>query len=242
MNLSTAGAVLTVHEHNDEYTIQIIMKITIVGGHGDIAMLLHPILKRKGHRVRGIIRKEEQAEDLEKAGASPVVCDIEEGDDISEAVARVDAVVFAAGAGPGSGVDRKFTVDRDGAIKLIEAAKKNDISRYVMISAMGLDKPRGNAVFQAYQKAKAEADEALRKSGLDYTIIKPGKLTDEEGTGRVALAPDLPRGEISRQDVAAVLAEVIENPRTTGLELALTKGETPVSRAVENVFRLVEEE
>jgi len=218
------------------------MKITIVGGHGDVAMLLHPILKRKGHQVRGIIRDEDQAEDLEKAGATPVICDIEKEDDISEAVAQVDAVLFAAGAGPGSGADRKFTVDRDGAIKLIDAAKKNDISRYVMISAMGLDKPRGNAVFQAYQKAKAEADEALRKSGLDYTIIKPGKLTDEEGTGSVALAPDLPRGEIPRQDVAEVLAEVIENPRTSGMELALTNGETPVSRAVENVLRLVEEQ
>ncbi len=218
------------------------MKITIVGGHGDVAMLLHPILKRKGHQVRGIIRDEDQAEDLENVGATPVLCDIEKEDDISEAVAQVDAVLFAAGAGPGSGADRKFTVDRDGAIKLIDAAKKNNISRYVMISAMGLDTPRGNAVFQAYQNAKAEADETLRKSGLDYTIIKPGKLTDQEGTGRVALAPDLPRGEIPRQDVAEVLAEVIENPRTSGLELALTEGETPVQQAVENVLRLVEEQ
>lgn len=216
------------------------MKITIVGGHGDIAMLMHPILKRKGHRVRGIIRKEEQAEDLEEVGATPVICDIEKEDDISDAVGNVDAVLFAAGAGPGSGAERKFTVDRDGAIKLIEAAKKNNISRYVMISAMGLDEPRGNAVFQAYQQAKAEADEALRTSGLDYTIIKPGRLTDEEGTGRVALAPELPRGEVPRQDVAEVLAEIIENPRTSGLELALTEGETPVEQAVENVLRIVE--
>ena len=218
------------------------MKVTIVGGHGDVAMLLHPILKRKGHEVRGIIRNEDQANELESVGATPVVCDIEKNDDISDAVADVDAVVFAAGAGPGSGADRKFTVDRDGAIKLIEAAKKNNISRYIMISAMGLNTPRGNTVFQAYQKAKAEADEALRKSGLDYTIIKPGKLTDEEGTGRVALAPDLPKGEIPRQDVAEVLAEVIENPKTAGLELSLTEGEVPVSRAVENALRLVEEQ
>lgn len=203
-------------------------------------MLLHPILKRKGHQVRGIIRKEEQADDLREVGATPVVCDIEEHDDITDAVAEVDAVLFAAGAGPGSGAERKFTVDRDGAIKLIEAAKKNGISRYVMISAMGLDEPRGNAVFQAYQQAKAEADEALRTSGLDYTIVKPGRLTDEEGTGLVALAPELPRGEVPRQDVAEVLAEVIENPRTANLELALTEGETPVNQAVENVLRLVE--
>ena len=218
------------------------MEITIVGGHGSIAMLMHPILKRKGHEVRGIIRKKEQADDLREAGAKPVVCDIEEHEDISEAVGNADAVLFAAGAGPGSGADRKFTVDRDGAIKLIEASKKNNISRYVMISAMGLDEPRGNAVFQAYQQAKAEADEALMKSGLDYTIIKPGRLTDDEGTGKVALAPELPRGEVPRQNVAEVLAEVIENPRTAGLELALTEGETPVNQAVENVLRIVETE
>lgn len=218
------------------------MDITIVGGHGGIAMLLHPILRRKGHRVRGIIRKEEQADELREVGAEPVVCDIEEYEDISKAVGAVDAVLFAAGAGPGSGAKRKFTVDRDGAIKLIEAAKKNNISRYVIISAMGLDEPRGNAVFQAYQQAKAEADEALKKSGLDYTIIKPGRLTHEAGTGQVALAPDLPRGEIPRQDVAEVLAEILESPRTAGLELDLTTGETPISQAVENVMKIVEEE
>lgn len=217
------------------------MKITIVGGHGSIAMHLHPILKRKGHEVRGIIRKKEQADDLRDAGANPIVCDIEEHDDISDAVGDVDAVLFAAGAGPGSGADRKLTVDRDGAIKLIEAVKKNDISRYVMISAMGLDEPRGNAVFQAYQQAKAEADEALIKSGLDYTIIKPGRLTDEEGTGKVALAPELPRGEVPRQDVAEVLAEVLESPQTSGMELDLTAGETPISQAIENAMKIVEE-
>lgn len=217
------------------------MKITIVGGHGSIAMLLHPILKRKGHEVRGIIRKKEQADDLKAAGASPIICDIEEREDISDAVGNVDAVLFAAGAGPGSGADRKFTVDRDGAIKLIEAAKKNDISRYVIISAMGLDEPRGNAVFQAYQQAKAEADEALKKSGLDYTIIKPGRLTHEEGTGKVALAPELPRGEIPRQDVAEVLAEVLESAQTSGMELDLTTGETPISQAIENAVKIVEE-
>lgn len=215
------------------------MKITIAGAHGQIAMLLHPILRRKGHKVRGIIRKEEQAGDLREAGAEPVVCDIEEQDDISEAVGQADAVLFAAGAGPGSGAERKFTVDRDGAIKLIEAAKKNGINRYVMISAMGLDEPRGNAVFQAYQKAKAEADEALRNSGLDYTIIKPGRLTDEPGTGHVALAPELPRAEISRQDVAEVLALVLETPETSGHTFDLTTGETSISEAVETALNIV---
>lgn len=210
----------------------IIMKITIAGGHGSIAMLLHQILKKKGHTIRGIIRKEEQADDLRNAGAEPVVCDIEKKDDISDATGPADAVVFAAGAGPGSGAERKWSVDRDGAIKLIRAAKKNGIDRYVMISAMGLDEPRGNEVFRTYQKAKAEADEALRTSGLHYTIIKPGRLTDEKGTGLVSLAPNLQRGEIPRMDVVAVLAEVLETPATSGHTFDLVSGETPIPDAV----------
>lgn len=195
-------------------------------------MLLHPMLREKGHEVRGIIRKEDQAEDLKQLGVEPVVCDVEQTEDISNAVGEADAVLFAAGAGPGSGAERKWTVDCDGAIKLIGAAKKNGIDRYVMISAMGLDKPRGNEVFQVYQKAKAEADEALRNSGLDYTIIKPGRLTDEPGTGKVTLAPGLERGEVPREDVATVLAEIFETPETAGLQLDLIAGDTPIKKAV----------
>lgn len=212
------------------------MDITIVGGHGSIAMLLHPMLVEKGHSVRGIIRKSEQADDLRNAGAEPVVCDIEEHDDISNAVGNVDAVLFAAGAGPGSGAERKWTVDRNGAIKLIEAAKKNDIGRYVMISAMGLDKPRGPEVFQTYLKSKKEVDKALRNSGLYYTIIKPGRLTDESGTGRIALAPELPKGEVPREDVAAVLAETLETDELSGYELCLTGGADPVEKAIQKVL------
>jgi len=211
------------------------MKITIIGAHGQIAMLLHPILKKNGHSVRGIIRKPEQADDLRKAGAEPVVCDIEKQEDLSEVVGDTDAVLFAAGAGPGSGAERKWTVDHDGAIKLIEAAKKNGISRYVMISAMGLDEPRGSEVFRVYQKAKAEADEALRESGLDYTILKPGRLTNERGTGKVSLGTGLERGEIPRADVAAMLAEIFETPGTAGKTLDLVSGDTPVKAAVREV-------
>jgi len=211
------------------------MKITIIGAHGQIAMLLHPILKKNGHSVRGIIRKPEQADDLRKAGAEPVVCDIEKQEDLSEVVGDTDAVLFAAGAGPGSGAERKWTVDHDGAIKLIEAAKKNGISRYVMISAMGLDEPRGSEVFRVYQKAKAEADEALRESGLDYTILKPGRLTNERGTGKVSLGTGLERGEIPRADVAAMLAEIFETPGTAGKTLDLVSGDTPVKEAVRGV-------
>ena len=209
------------------------MRITIVGASGQIARLLHPILIKKGHSVRGIIRKPEQAEDLKSLGIEPVVADVEQLDDISEAVGETDAVLFAAGAGPGSGAERKWTVDRDGAIKLIDAAKKNGVNRYVMISAMGLDKPRGNEVFQVYQQAKAQADEALRKSGLDYTIVKPGRLTNKPGKGMIAISKKLDRGEIPREDVAAVLAEVLETPKTIGKEFDLLSGNQPIRQALE---------
>ena len=212
------------------------MKISIVGAHGNISMLLIPKLIKKGHQVRGIIRKESQKEDLKKLGAEPVVADLELQDDISDAVGDVDAVLFAAGAGPGSGAYRKWTVDRDGAIKLINACKKNGINRYLIISAMGLDQPRGNDVFRTYLKAKAEADEAVKKSGLDYTIVKPGRLTDEPGTGNVSVGPDLDRGEVPREDVAAVLAELFERPETAGLEFDLVSGDTPVKEAVNSLL------
>ena len=213
------------------------MKISIVGAHGNISMLLIPKLIKKGHQVRGIIRKESQKEDLEKLGAEPVVADLELQDDISDAVGKVDAVLFAAGAGPGSGAYRKWTVDRDGAIKLINACKKNGINRYLIISAMGLDQPRGNDVFRTYLKAKAEADEAVKKSGLDYTIVKPGRLTDEPGKGNVSVGTDLDRGEVPREDVAAVLAELFERPESAGLEFDLVSGDTPVVEAIDILVR-----
>lgn len=212
------------------------MKVSIVGAHGSIARLMHPLLRENGHQVRGLIRKEEQAETLREMGVEPVICDIEYQDNITEAVGEADAVVFAAGAGPGSGAKRKWSVDRDGAIKLIEAAKNNKIGRYIMISAMGLDEPRGSEVFQVYQKAKAEADEALRESGLNYTIIKPGRLTDEPGSERVSMAPSLEPGEISRKDVASVLVHVLEAPGLFKQTFDLVSGNTPIEEAIKKLL------
>lgn len=211
------------------------MHIVVAGGHGKIAMLLHPILRERGHTVRALIRNPDHAEEVRQAGAEPVVCDIEQVDDISEAVGKADAVVFAAGAGPGSGAARKLTMDRDGATKLIAAAKKNGIPRYVMISAMGADRPRPDAgdVFKVYLIAKAEADRAVRESGLDYTILRPGGLTDDAPTGRIALAPELPRGQIPRADVATAVAESLEPPATIGKQWELVSGETSIREALE---------
>lgn len=209
------------------------MNVVIAGAHGKIAMFLHPLLRERGHRVRGLIRNPDHASELEAAGVEPVVCDIEAEGDIAAAVGRADAVVFAAGAGPGSGAERKWSMDRDGAIKLINAAQTNGIARYVMISAMNLRTPRGSEVFRAYLQAKAEADDALEDSGLGYTIVRPGRLTDEPAVRRVAIAPSLPKGEVPRADVAAVLAEVLDRPDLAGKAFDLTSGEQSITEALD---------
>lgn len=213
------------------------MHIVVAGGHGQIAMRLYPLLLARGHTVSGLIRNPDQAQDLRQAGAEPVVCDLEREDDISDAVGAADAVVFAAGAGPGSGAERKFTMDRDGAIKLIDAARSNGIGRYVMISAMNAEKPRGNEVFRAYLRAKAEADAALRESGLDYTIVRPGRLTDNPGRGLVQAGRNLPRGEIPRADVAAVLAHILDESAAVGCQLDVTSGDQRIPEAIDAAER-----
>jgi uncharacterized protein YbjT (DUF2867 family) len=211
------------------------MDIVIAGGHGNVAMLMYPLLIEKGHNVRGLIRKEEQAYDLETAGAVPVIADLEKGDDITGAVGKADALVFAAGAGPGSGIERKWRVDRDGAVRCIDAARENGIPRFLMISAMGLDKPRGNDVFRAYQRAKSEADDALRKSGLSYVIVKPGTLTDDTGTGEVEIHDHISGGEIPRKDVAAVITEILDTPGISNIEFDLVTGDVPIEDAVKQL-------
>jgi uncharacterized protein YbjT (DUF2867 family) len=167
-------------------------------------------------------------------GAEPVLADLEREHDIAGAVAGADAVVFAAGAGPGSGPARKRTVDLGGALKLIDAARAAGIRRYVMVSAMGAADPAaGSEAMRPYLEAKHDADEALRASGLDFTIVRPGGLTDEPGTGRVAAAERLGRrGTIPRDDVAAVLAAVLAAPNTIGVTFELLAGETPIDAAV----------
>ena len=209
------------------------MDVVVAGGHGQIALRLERLLAEQGHSARGLIRNPDHAADLEAAGAVPILADLER-EDITDAVAGADAVVFAAGAGPGSGPERKKTVDLGGALKLIEAAKANGVRRYVMISAMGAaDPPSGSEGMAPYLRAKAQADQALAESGLDYTIVRPGRLTDEPGTGRVALAERLGRrGEVPREDVAAVLAAGLEAPSTIGRTFDLLAGETPIEQAI----------
>jgi uncharacterized protein YbjT (DUF2867 family) len=214
------------------------MKIAIAGGHGKIGLLLGEILAEQGHAVLGLIRDPAQESDLEASGVEPVLCDLEGDDDLSAAVRGADAVVFAAGGGPGSGPERKRTMDLGGALKLIEAAKSEEIHRYLMISTVGADNPPAEGegdTFGAYLRAKAEADRALVASGLDYTIVRPGPLTDDPPTGMAALGPEIDSGEIPRADVAAVLAAALPARNTIGTILNLASGPTPISGAVASI-------
>jgi uncharacterized protein YbjT (DUF2867 family) len=207
--------------------------VAIAGGHGKIAMLLGRLLVERGDTVRGLIRNPAQQGDLGEAGIEPVLCDLEGDDDVAAAIRGSDAVVFAAGAGPGSGEARKSTMDLGGAVKLIEAAKAEGIARYLMVSSMGADDPpAGGDVFGAYLRAKALADDALRASGLDYTIVRPGSLTDDPGTGLVRIAEDTGRGQVPRADVAAVLLACLDTPATIGRSFDVIGGDAPIAEAL----------
>jgi uncharacterized protein YbjT (DUF2867 family) len=209
------------------------VNVVIVGGHGQIALRLSKLLADRGDSPRGIIRKTEQAGDLEAVGAEPIVLDIENVDDISDALAGADAVVFAAGAGPGSGPARKRTVDYGGAVKAVDAAERQGVRRFVIVSSINANRPENwNEQMRPYFEAKAEADKAVAESGLDYTIVRPGGLTDDPGTGRVTLAENADGGMISRDDVAAVLAELLTADNAIGKSFDLVAGETPITEAV----------
>jgi len=214
------------------------LDIAIAGGHGQIALRLGKLLADRGDRVRGLIRNPDQADDLRAMGVEPVVVDLErdEIDAVAAAVAGADAVVFAAGAGPGSGEARKSTMDLGGAVKLIAAAKRQSIDRYVMVSSRGADANAQGDGFSAYLRAKGEADEALRASGLAYTIIRPGGLVNDPGSGRVRT--DTAEGSIPRDDVAATLLAVLDTPATAGATFLLVGGETPIEQAVAGAARV----
>jgi uncharacterized protein YbjT (DUF2867 family) len=210
------------------------MDVVIAGGHGKIALHLERLLADSGHRVRALIRRRDQDSDVREAGAEPLLCDLELEDDLAHYVQGADAVVFAAGAGPGSGPERKRTVDLGGAVKLIDAARRAGIRRYVMVSSIGADEPSsGPEQMRPYLEAKAEADRRLADSGLDWTIVRPGRLTDDPGTGRVRVTDGMgARGEIPREDVARVLAAALGNDGTIGKTFVAIAGDSPVDEAI----------
>ena len=210
------------------------MDVLVLGGHGKIARRLLRRLADAGHAARGVIRDPAQADAISQAGASPIVFDLEHDRGLSRHLDGADAAVFAAGAGPGSGPDRKRTVDLGGAVGLIEACREAGVSRYVMVSAIGVGRPgQYPAAMEPYYEAKREADEALLRSGLEYTIVRPGRLTDDPGSGLVEVgAPLTGSGEIPRDDVAATLHAVLETPASAGLSFDLIGGATPIEAAL----------
>ena len=207
--------------------------MVVAGGHGAVGLHLLRLLAARGDGAYGLVRNSDHAPELERLGARAVMCDLEEQDNLAACVADADAVVFAAGAGPGSGPERKRTVDLGGAVKLVDAARVTGIRRYLMVSAMGAGDPdAGGETMRPYLEAKAEADEVLARSGLDFTIVRPGILTDDPGTGAVAVGPDVGRGEIPREDVAAVLVAALDHGETIGKTFNLIGGQTPIDDAM----------
>ena len=215
------------------------MRVVIAGGHGKIALILERLLSERGDSAAGLIRNPAQVDDLEKAGAEALVVDLE-GSSVEQVATHLDgadAVVFAAGAGPGSGAARKETVDRDAAILLADAAEAAGVNRYLMISAMGADDQTqdggADPVFAAYLRAKAAADKAIRAhTALAATIVRPGLLTDDPGAGRVTIEDSTGRGSIPREDVAAVLVALLDTPATGGQTFEVISGDTPIADAV----------
>jgi uncharacterized protein YbjT (DUF2867 family) len=213
--------------------------VTIAGAHGQIALRLTRLLAARGDRVTGLIRNPDHTAEVSEAGAAPVVCDLERAsiEEITTAMTGTDAVVFAAGGGPGSGAARKLTMDRDGAVKLLGAATTAGIVRYLMISATGAENPpAGDAVFDVYLQAKAAADAAVAASDRDWTIVRPGALTNDAGTGHVRLGSAPFSAPVPRDDVASVLAELLTGRRSSGRILYLGSGPQPIGQALDEVL------
>lgn len=211
------------------------MRVVIAGGHGQIALLLERRLTESGDEAVGIVRNPDHVADVEATGAEAAVLDLEHAtvEELAALLAGADAVVFAAGGGPGSGAARKETVDKGAAILLAEAAEQAEVRRYVMVSSMGTDRadPDSDDVFQVYLRAKKAADDDLRARDLDWTVVHPGRLTDAPGTGRVRVGR-LERGDVPRADVAAVIAAALHDDRTVGRDFDLLAGDTPVEDAL----------
>lgn len=213
-------------------------RIVIIGGHGKVALLLSRILVEGGHDVTSLFRKPEQIDDVQETGATPVVFDVEHSsvEDVVEAIEGHDAVVWSAGAGGGN-PERTYAVDRDAAVRSMDAAAKAGVDRYVMVSYLGADLehgvPRGNS-FYPYAEAKAAADHYLRKSDLAWTILGPGTLTLEDASGRISVDPE-PRStgrDTSRANVAQVMAAVLDDPKTIGTTIDFVDGDVPIADAI----------
>ncbi|GFN06304.1 hypothetical protein Smic_48600 [Streptomyces microflavus] len=215
------------------------MRIVIAGGHGQIALRLERLLAARGDEAVGIIRNPQQSQELTDIGAEPAVLDLESAsvEETAEVLRGADAAVFAAGAGPNSGTARKDSVDRGAAVLFADAAQAAGVRRYIVVSSMGADPDHpGDEVFDVYLRAKGAADADVRsRSALDWTILRPGMLTNDAGNGQILLAASAGRGPISRDDVAATILELLDTPATAGLTLEVISGNVPVTVAVKDV-------
>ncbi|QNN53365.1 SDR family oxidoreductase [Nocardioides mesophilus] len=214
------------------------MRVVIAGGHGQIALLLERQLTDNGDQAVGLVRNPDHVSDVEDTGAEAVVLDLEKSDvdAVAEVLRGADAVVFAAGGGPNSGPERKDTVDRGAAVLLADAAERAAVRRYVMISSMGTDQadPDSDDAFQVYLRAKKAADDDLRARDLDWTVVRPGRLTDMTGTGSVRVGT-LERGDIPRADVAATLLAALHTSQTIGKTFEVLEGDTPIVEALRSL-------
>ena len=211
-------------------------KIAIIGGHGKIALHLARILSGQGHEVSSLVRNPDHEPDVREAGGTPVVADVENlsTKEIADKIRGHDALVWSAGAGGGN-PDRTYAVDRDAAIRSVDAAEAANVKRYVMVSYFGASVDHGvpsDSSFFPYAEAKAAADKYLRESGLDWTILGPSTLTLDEPTGKIALGPDTGKGEVTRADVAQVAAHVLDTPATIGKTIEFNNGDTPIAEAI----------
>jgi uncharacterized protein YbjT (DUF2867 family) len=217
------------------------MRIVLAGGHGQIARRLSRLLSARGDEPVALVRNPDHTADVSADGAVPVVLDLERAsaEELAAHLAGADAVVFAAGAGPGSGSARKDSMDRGGAVLLADAAGLAGVRRYVLVSSMGVEDAATtqDETFAAYLRAKAAAEDEVRSRALDWTVLRPGGLTDEPGTGRVRLEPRVPRGTVPRDDVAAVLVSLLDEASTIGLVLELVAGDDVIDAAVQAAGR-----
>jgi nucleoside-diphosphate-sugar epimerase len=211
------------------------MRIAIAGAHGQIAQRLIKLLVARGDAVTGLVRNPAHVPEIEQLGADAVVCDLEQDtiDTVSAAISGSDAAVFAAGAGAGSGAERKLTMDRDGAITLLQAAARAGVTRFVIVSSVGAENPPSDDdVFSVYLRAKAQADNAVKASDRAWTVVRPGPLTNDPGTGRARIGVEPFRDDVTRDDVAAVMAAVLAEPRSVGTVLYVGGGERPIADAL----------
>jgi uncharacterized protein YbjT (DUF2867 family) len=216
------------------------MRVVIAGGHGQIALRLTKLLSGDGHEVVGLVRNPDHEADIAAAGGQAAVLDLEQADAsaVAKVLAGADVAVFSAGAGPGSGNARKDTVDRGAAVLFADAAEQAGVRRHLQVSSMGADRADSltdNQTFTIYLKAKWAAEQDLRSRDLDWTILRPGSLTNDPGTGKVYLADKTGNGRVSRDDVALVLAGLCDTPASIGRTLELIAGDTPVNEALESL-------